>query len=178
MQRKIVAVFFVFVFLFNAVGYFVFFKVRQHSIRHEIKLKLIRSVPESELTILSFHPEADEYKEVEWKEPHEFRYRGRMYDISYQETDAQGVIHFHCINDTQEEELFAHLDEHVQNHISNTGKNEKNGKSVLKKIVDDYFFEKVDIHSLDVRSVFSFSFLFLSVNSISSDVITPPPDLA
>ncbi|MGE0636913.1 MAG: hypothetical protein AB7G44_12395 [Bacteroidia bacterium] len=143
-----------------------------------MKLKLIRSVPESELTILSFHPQSDEYKKVEWKEPHEFRYKGRMYDISHQETDAQGVIHFYCINDTQEEELFADLDEHVQDHISNMGKSEKSSKNIVKKIVDDYFCETAGVHPSPANSEISFPFLFLSVNTISADVLTPPPDLA
>ncbi len=89
-----------------------------------------QSVPTHELIVLAFHPDSKEFSELEWIDNHEFRYQGQMFDIVRQSTDTDGTVHYHCVNDKQEEILFAHLEEYVKNNTSNTSDAAK--KNILK----------------------------------------------
>lgn len=118
--------FFVFVFLslylYNIVGYLAVFTVLQYRVRSEVKKMLKATVPEGEILTLTFHTESLEKGgyALQWIEPHEFRYNGSMYDILRTHISGDST-YFECINDVQEEMLFAHLDLHVQRHMGDSG---------------------------------------------------------
>jgi len=174
-MKKAVSYFLLILFLYNVAGTFISFKAQQHSIRREIKSKIKKSVPENELILLSFHPSSKEYSQLDWIEGHEFRYQGQMFDMVRQTTGKDGLIHFYCINDTQEEILFAHLDEYVKNHVSNTS-NRHNTKKVQKG-VKDLFFHSSAFDFIRTNSIISFASPSFGIANRSADIFIPPPEI-
>ncbi|MBI5473266.1 MAG: hypothetical protein HY961_13060 [Ignavibacteriae bacterium] len=120
-MRRFCALIFLFLYLYNIVGYLAVFSVIQYRIREEIKGMLKASVPETQLEYLSFHTASLQRGEcaVQWIEDHEFRYHGQMFDI-VRTVMSGDTTTFVCINDRQEEKLFAHLDSHVARQMANS----------------------------------------------------------
>jgi hypothetical protein len=134
MLKRLTSGLLVCLFLYSSSGFYLNFRYSLQQIRKEIKTRIKQSVPENELITLSFNTSSSDYANIEWIEGHEFRYRGCMYDIVQRFEDGSETIVFKCINDTQEEKLFQHLDELVvaNSDKSMTGKNHQ--KSVYKSI--------------------------------------------
>jgi len=77
-----------------------------------------RSVPAQELVLIRVTGESA--SALEWIKSFEFRYRGNLYDIV--RTGQSGdTTFYYCINDVQEERLFAGLDGHVRRQMESTG---------------------------------------------------------
>lgn len=137
-MKKLLAFILIAIFLYNQMGYFIAFKIKQYEVRREIKARIKSSVPQSELTVIRI--ESGKENKLQWiKENKEFRYNGNMYDVVRKEMAAGAVI-YHCINDVQEKQLFNDLNEHVSNHMNDQPVNEKN---TIKTVTKDYFSEKI-----------------------------------
>lgn len=90
---------------------FPLFKMEQNCIQSEIKRQLKQTVPVEELHSISFGKAAD----VHWIKPDkEFSLHGHLYDV-VQNVSKDGKVQFLCINDTEEEALFADLESRVLN---------------------------------------------------------------
>lgn len=117
---------FIFVFLFlyfhNLVGYLAVYAVMKYRIQGEVKEMIKASVPISELTSFSFlTSDLDREKTaIQWMADDEFRYEGRMYDIVAVQVNGDST-YFKCINDIQEERLFADLGDHVRRQMGDSG---------------------------------------------------------
>ena len=95
--------------LVPALGTFPAFLRRQAEIRSEIKGMLKSGVPDNELHRITFHKVED----IHWTRPEkEFSLKGHMYDV-VKNLSKNGKIEFLCINDVEEEVLFANLDDLV-----------------------------------------------------------------
>lgn len=96
------------------------FKVQQYEVRKEIKTRIKQGVPIDELVRIEVT--AHNAHELDWEHSREFRYRGTMYDVvRTQVVDAQTTVYY-CVNDDQETELFAELDQLVQKSMEAEGK--------------------------------------------------------
>lgn len=126
LMKRATAILFLSLYAYNFAGYIALFSFLQHRIRTEVKAKIKSSVPADELVLLAFSAEAlkDESSSLQWLDDREFRYNGNMYDIVRSYTRADTTF-FLCLNDIQEEKLFAHLDAHVQRQMANSGQQEK-----------------------------------------------------
>lgn len=124
MIRHLSIYFLVIALLFNAFGAYLVFDSARRSAKKEIKKRIKNNVPEEELYVLSFSRTAVENGSagLTWKDACEFVYKGKMYDIVRTE-ESQNSITYYCINDAQEEQLFAKLNEMVDDfarHDKNT----------------------------------------------------------
>lgn len=173
--KRTISIIILLVFFFDVAGEFVVFKIRQASIKREIKRQIKRSVPKEELyTIIVTQSNENE---LVWKEKNEFVYRGSMYDIVTKET-SNDTTTYYCINDLQEEHLFAHLNELVKNKTGN--------KNPIGKIVDNLvkLFSAVDFKTDNVYhftynspSDFCTCFILGYVSPIIS-ISSPPPQFS
>ncbi len=107
-MRRIISIGLSVLFLYYTAGYFITFKAEQYLIKQIVKQRLKSQISDEELTCLVFNPSSIDFSQIEWLEKHEFRYRGKMYDIVRQYVDNKGFIYYYCINDRQEEELISH----------------------------------------------------------------------
>lgn len=111
MLRPLVSIFLLLVFILNVGGYYPLFKLEQWQVRKEVKRRLKSTVPSGELHTI------DAGSPLVWhREGKEFQYGGYMYDIVRTDT-LDGKVRYHCINDREEQALFAKLDQMVQDEM-------------------------------------------------------------
>lgn len=164
-MKRFLALIFLFLYLYNIAGYLAVFSVLQYRVRDEMKRMLKATVQEGELIKLAFHEPSLEkgLYSIQWITDDEFRFNGSMYDILRSDTSAD-TVYFVCINDVQEEQLFSHLDSHVQRHMGDTGQAGKLDlfKDVFKDSHIKYFVPSaslpftgvvVDLSHLDYLSI-------------------------
>lgn len=126
MLKRYFALVFLSLYLYNIVGYLVIFSYLQYRVRCEVKQMLKASFPVHDLTTFAFQNEglANDRYPLQWVDDHEFRYSGKMYDIVRSHISGDST-YFTCINDTQEEQLFEHLDNQVQRNMADSGQPSK-----------------------------------------------------
>ena len=171
-MKKAISIALLFLFVYQTLGYFVIFKILQANIRHEIKEKIESSLSEDQLEIITI--KTDEENQIEWvREGKEFIYKNKMYDV-VRKKEKDNTIKYFCLNDKKEEELFANLDDIVRKNPQN----DKNIKNILSKVVNNYFFEDVNMEKgifiAEIVSPRKTSFY----NNLERKVQNPPPKFA
>lgn len=120
-MRRFVVILFLFLYFYNTVGYLALIAVLQYRVRTEVKELLKHSVPDSALITLAFPTHSLRSSDVlQWLDDHEFRYGKNLYDVVRSFTRGD-TTYFVCLNDTQEELLLEHLDDHVQRQMGTSG---------------------------------------------------------
>lgn len=111
-----------FIMLLNAIGYYPLFKIKQWQVHEEMKSLIRSSLPDDKLKCVTVSVN-EEYKihwEWEWEDEQEFTYEGNLYDVI--RTSMEGnTTHYYCIQDTQETNLFAQLDQEVERKMDDKG---------------------------------------------------------
>lgn len=153
------------------------FKLAQYKIQKEIKMLLKKGVPEDKLYIISIP--VKNIKDIDWtRDGKEFRHKGNMYDIVRVE-NGKDTIHYHCVNDQQETQLFAHLEEMVDQQMNNdkspVGRTAKNLLKLFwsfKYVPSDNFAFLPSIsNSNPENSIYSFFH-----SPVYLEISTPPPN--
>jgi hypothetical protein len=96
----------------GGIGYWIL----QHKIwlvKKEMKALVMGNVHEDQLTPI--HLSQEEFNQLEWPEPWEFLYNGKMYDISRKEFHNDGSVTLYAVMDTEENELKALVRSLVKN---------------------------------------------------------------
>lgn len=173
-MKRFVALIFLFLYLYNFVGYLAVFNVLQHRVKKEVKRMLMASVPETELIHLSFASAVvfAEDSPVQWLEPMEFRYRGGMYDVVRMTVRSDTTI-ICALRDDQEERLFADLDSHVQRHMGSSAAQAT--LDVFQEVFKDSFLAKSPELEGPPESGRMVDEACLSYLPISLDIPVPPP---
>lgn len=135
-MRKIFSIVFLLVFLFNIIGYYPVFLLRQHEVKTELSQILNSQIELGVLSLLSF--DQNEIQSLEWIKKNEFRYKGEMWDIVMTEKGEDGKIYFYCFLDKKEKHLLGQLEAHVNRHIATEGRNKDNERNLTKNITKDY----------------------------------------
>ena len=157
----------------RSFSHFIYFKVQQYSIKKEIKQRLKKGVSKDELFTFTFSEyEIENSKELEFIEKHEFRYKGKMYDIVYQERQDNQLV-FHCVSDEQETILFAQLDKLVEEQSKN---NQKKNQQLFKLLNFQFIsgcFPLIDF--IPPLNEFSSNLYHYSIQTCDSKITSPPP---
>jgi len=96
----------------GGIGYWVL-QNKLWLVKKEMKALVLGNIDEDCLTPI--HLSAQEFQELEWPEPWEFLYRGKMYDISRKEFHKDGSVTLFAVLDTEENELKALVRSLVKN---------------------------------------------------------------
>ena len=159
-------------FVFQLGGWLLPFYVHQQGIRHEIKQRIKKGVPEGELVY--FEANEDFLSSIVWENSHEFRYQGSMYDV-VETKNIDGITNYACINDKQEERLFEQLDLLVQKEL------EKEAKGLTLKKNTRLHYEQASLQSrIAFAEIAATSYSLVSCPAYQSpllDQISPPPEL-
>ena len=175
-MKKAASIFLLGIFLFNTVGYYVFFKVAQHQIKSEIKKEIKLNLNQSELTTIKFSP--TEIKNIHWLEKgKEFIYNNQMFDIVKRTSNGE-IVTLYCINDKQEKKLFENLEEQMLKQIEQN-KNSKNNSSKKggDQQIKTYFFETISFSIIPKISIIKFKPYNEQYTSIVTAITTPPPQI-
>jgi hypothetical protein len=162
--------------LFNVCGAYIVFESVKSNIRSSIKQKIKEGVPASELTILRFSSQEVEAGTagIEWIEGHEFRYHKAMYDVVRTEKDGGDLVYY-CINDTQEESLFARLGALVNATTAHDKNCQQKTHHLLQLIIHEAIQDAVlvnqepssfDIHRISLQEFTQQTYI---------EIPTPPP---
>ncbi|MBN8703754.1 MAG: hypothetical protein J0M08_11870 [Bacteroidetes bacterium] len=147
----------------------------RNQIKHEIKQKIKKSIPDDELT--TFTLSKVEYENLEWIEKKEFRLNGNMYDVVKKTIHINGTIILHVINDKKEKELFVNLEKQIQQN----DKNSAAGKNLQKLFK---LFSCIDAPISELAILVRDNSILLSERyqacllSFSREVPSPPPKRA
>jgi hypothetical protein len=176
MYRKLIAAIFIFALLFNAVGAYMVLESMKYSVRKEIKKKIKRSIPGSELHVLQFAISDLEAgtSQIHWIHTGEFRYKGKMYDI-VRRSVQHGYLILHCINDTDEERLFAGIDALV-NDLSCKDPKASHKSRIVIHLLTQVMFQEIPTFkfSTDRMTMLEFGYTKWTMD-IYADVPSPPP---
>lgn len=176
LMKKVISIFLFSIFLFNMAGYFIAFKSVQYQIKKEIKAEIKKKINPYELTTIVI--DKTQINKIDWlEEGEEMYYKGNLYDIVRHTKNATSITYY-CINDEQEEKLFANLEEHIATHIA-ANKPIKNqaSKKLSNNVIKLYFSKeqsfKFNSFMLNQPPFYSIN-LFYKSALIETD--SPPPE--
>lgn len=172
-MKKAILIGLIGVLFFNSAGYLIAYQVRRSVIRSEIKSQIKNKIPDNELVIITITKENSH--QVDWKEKHEFRYQGKMYDVVHSKQYNDGSIHYFCITDKQETELFNHLDELVTRQMKSDKQNRTHkGFHFTSFLV---YLEHISKYTIYLSgSGLIFHSLPVSYQSPANEILLPPPN--
>lgn len=174
-MKKAASILLLCIFLFNAVGYIVVFKIAQLEARKEIKIKIKLGLPDRELTAIEF--KKDNLETIHWvKENKEFYYQGKLYDV-VKKNEKETSIVFYCIDDKKEHALFASLDKHVDTFISSQySKKSSSSKKLNEHVLKIYFSHTHNFHFSTNSTIVNYSFSAKNYQSEFPETNSPPPE--
>jgi hypothetical protein len=155
----------------GGIGYWVL----QHKlwlVKREMKALVMGNINEDQLTPI--HLSEEEFNQLEWPEPWEFLYNGKMYDISRKEFHKDGSVTLFAVMDTEENELKAMVRSLVKN--SSDKKQTHDQLNFFFKLQSQWVceFELIQIPNLECRlSHFSTHRIFLSSPHVRLNELPP-----
>jgi hypothetical protein len=142
-MKKIFSIILCITFLFNVSGYLIIFQILRSDAREEMKTYIKHNLREEEMEIVvvSNSEIASQVSTFKFVNESEFIYKGKRYDIIKKSKEANQTI-FYCINDKNEENLFAGLNEHIKRNIDQNTNTKDKSNTLTKNIVKDALPEK------------------------------------
>lgn len=162
-------------FLFHSVGSSLVLVAWQGQVRREVKRRIKEGLAPEQLQVLTFSQE--QAAALDWKEKgREFRYQGMFYDV-VRVQEIGGQLQYQCITDTQERDLFAALDQLVQDHLSRSAK-QKSLKLLVKNLAKVYQTSRIhySLEFLTEAPPAEFHDQF-PLSTTCQDIPVPPPKL-
>ncbi|CAN5570908.1 hypothetical protein BH10BAC1_BH10BAC1_07590 [soil metagenome] len=162
------------IFIFNTVGYYFVFKLNQSCIKQEVKTHLKHNLSDDKLTIIIVLK--SDLKKVEWLEDgKEMRYDNNLYDV-VKKTESESSVTFYCIDDDQETQLFADLDNHIQTYITNNSQKDTHSKKLIDHLIKLYFIQLPVLKFNKTENEMDYSICLLNYQSKYFQIDSPPPE--
>jgi hypothetical protein len=175
-MKKLLSILFLFIFLFNLAGYYIVFTIMQQTARKEMKAFIKKNPPLDKLERLVISDEKMNSPEIfKYKDDNkEIIYNGKLYDIVCATKDGSNTI-FYCINDKNEEQLFAGLNDHIKQNFEQNGPLKKRSIQLIKNIIK----EVLPVYRLGFMIPNATEFIYPTLKFLLSTkfilVISPPP---
>ncbi len=147
-------------------GDFLFFKLVEHNLKHEVQNQIKKGFKDEELTLIELSNEnKDNIRWIEFQK--EFKYKGEMYDVVKMVQNGNST-YLYCFNDKKEEAFVSSF--------------YRNLKIRLQKITNVYqviFIVPVNTVTITFTS-FENKFFYkdLNLQPISATVLAPPPEIS
>jgi len=157
------------VLFYSVLGYYLNFKIEQFWIKEEIEQRIIKHLPEKDLTLIKISSANSE--KIHWtEESSEFRFDGEMYDV-VKTKSANDTTYYYCFNDEKESKLMSCVDKLVKEQTTGNSKS----KNVQKKQVINYFFQQVLLSQfINEKSICYLDFSSF-YKPFTKEVLSPPP---
>jgi hypothetical protein len=174
-MKKIFSIFLLLIFLFNLAGYFIVFKIMQCSVQQEMKTYLENNPSSKETeTIVIPNSELASSSRLKFIDDDEFTYNGKLYDIVSKKT-VNGSTVFYCMNDKQEEKLYAALKDHVMHNTDQNLPVKDKSNLIIKNIIKEALTDK---NITQAMSAEAYHMCFRFNSTLIQNFITvqsPPP---
>ena len=146
--------------------------LQTHYVRREMVQEIKKGIPISQLTLVTMT--SKNKMEFNWKDKHEFRYKGTLYDVVKTKKVSSEITEYYCITDHMEMKLLSKLEKQRDNN-SKQNKNNSNKGSV--KLFFNFNVEKQKLLVITDLKTFNFNLKIEHYNSISLDIPSPPPNV-
>ncbi len=175
-KYKILSLIIIIVLSVNSIGTAITFTIFQKKIRQEIKSKIKSGLAQSQLDILEVDTRDASFRRVN---SHEFRFKGKLYDIIVEKQISDFIILFKAINDTKEEKLFENLSKLVTNTLNSDSPTAQSMKKILNLLSYDTFLSKLEQNNL-IPKVTELKRIIKIYNIIENfgETPYPPPKLS
>ena len=175
-MKKIFSLFFLFLFLYNIIGYYFLFGILLKANKNEVGRSIANDKDQKCMETIVIKKGADKLsKDFEFIDKKEFRYKGNLYDIVKKDTKGDS-IYFYCINDKKEKHLLANRNNHIKNHSEMEGPLPgKENKTVKIELVKDYFFNLFATNNYRKKESILYSQSDSFYTSFIKDITSPPP---
>jgi hypothetical protein len=171
--RKLLSILFLGVFLFNIIGYYPVYLLRQSDIRNEVAKFFEQNFSKGELVVLSF--DAAESRSLIWTDKNEFRYKGEMFDVMMKKTDSDGRLYFYCYSDQKEKKLEAGLDRHVNSQTERNTGNKQDKNDMTKNFLKEYFGTENNVRFAALVTDVEYLFTASYYTPVNPEKQSPPP---
>jgi hypothetical protein len=163
--RKYLSVIVLMFFIFNIVGYYLWFSYVKNNIQKEVRQEIRRGLAEKDLTLITV-PIGDE-SGIRWIKPgKEFTFRGEMYDVVKIKILKDKKI-YSCINDTKEKKLIADF---AKNNESSS-----KTKRLLGHFHYTYIIQPDNLFHIIESSNHDYCIKSFELESAVKEVTLPPP---
>lgn len=181
-MKKLFSILFLLLFLFTSGGYFVAFELEQTQIKSEVETFMKSGMADEKLELIKIplSMEKQSNKLFQRINAKEFKYKGKMYDISKRVVKGD-IAYYYCYYDHKEETLFANLNDFIAKHISSESdksQNNQNDKHFLKNIIKEYAVPNTTLHFHKGYITQLLYPLEYSYSSLQQQVLVPPPKLS
>lgn len=167
-MKKVISIVIILVLFYSMVGYYIDFKIEQFQLKESIKERLIKKLPDNELTLLKISHE--KLNRLNWtEEGREFRYEGNMYDVVKIKIVGD-TAYYYCFNDEKENKLITSVDKLIKEQTHNTKSKNSNKKPVI-----NYFFNKSILSFAANETIFHYFDYSPIYTSLKPDILSPPP---
>lgn len=172
--RKAFSVILLILFSYNLIGYYLIFKLQHFQVRKEIKHKIKQSVPAEDLVIIKIF-EFESHRLYWTKAEKEFKFQGQMYDVVKKEY-GDNFTTFFCIHDFKDSHLFAQLDHHTDQYLSNSTEHKAQSQKLFRLWFKNYWFNRISLEKPFETPLNRKRFKKTSqYQSIHIDLLKPPP---
>lgn len=183
MLKRLAAISFLLLLLFNAFGYYLLFGYEQAQARR-LTVQSIQEIPESSFLVVKMlvspyaHVEDRDFEYVEG----EFKRDGKTYNF-VKKRIVNDSLELYCLNNQRQDQLTAQFNDFIKENFLN-GKTSQNAptKQLFKSFLKDYI--PLDIYSLslstpsDTEGVTCIAFLSRALPIGYLSTTSPPPDAA
>ena len=174
-MKKLLSILFLFIFLFNLAGYYVVFTIMQQSAKRDMKAFIKKNPETDELEkVVISSKEMSSSAIFKFTDDNEFIYNGELFDVVSKTTDGDNTV-FYCLDDRNEEKLFAGLNEHIKNNCDQNSASKNLSLQLIKNIIK----EALPDNYSEMKPSQYITFLYSDFNPILHkqfiQVIAPPP---
>ena len=145
--------------------------IQTHYVRREMVQEIKKGIPFSELTLVTMI--SKNKQEFNWRDKHEFRYKGILYDVVKTRKINSEITAYYCISDHMEMKLLSKLEKQKDN---NSKQNKSNSKKGSIKLIFKLDTEKQKLFALTDSKSSNFKRKIVCYNPISLDIPSPPPN--
>ena len=171
-MKKILSFVFLLLFLFNIFFYYPVFLILKHEIKSSLSEFNEKNKNPKDIVIFNISPKVA--AKLEWKDKHEFRYNGLMYDVIKREVNGD-YITYYCYIDHKEMKLFKGLSHFIKGISNQQHSEKKDSKYSLKEFYKDYFTRKKETVSPKSSQKFIFPKTTFKLCFFVLEKHTPPP---
>jgi len=175
-MRRIYSISLVGVFIVNTMGLISILFFHHYQVH-----KYIESIIRTENHSVLLHQlkiTSDESDKLIWyKDGHEFRYQGNMYDVVRTEIQNDGTTIYHCVKDEKENEIYRDFADDF-NHTSPGQNQDRNLVLQLFKFLSNIFITLSSGTFTDVNEIQKSRFNYMDTfHPVYLSIICEPPDI-
>lgn len=111
---------------------------------------------------------------IRWKNEGEFWYNGNLFDLVKQKT-FNDTVYYYCINDKQEEKLYANLNEQIRNNSEQQNAAKSLAKIISQKSELVYFICRTEQKTENNVQIINYQELLSLYKSLVISPLSPPP---